>query len=64
MKININKIERIRKQLKLTVRDVSTKLDMSPQAYYDIIDTGSTKISTLTALAKILKCKGKNLLIE
>jgi transcriptional regulator with XRE-family HTH domain len=64
MKINTREIERLRKRMKFTVRDITTKLDMSPQSYYDIIRDGSTKISTLTALAKVLKCKAKSLLIE
>jgi len=64
MKLNVKKIERKRKRLNLSVKDMADRLSMSRQAYYDIIESASTKLSTITPLAKILKCKGKDLLTD
>ena len=64
MELNVKKIERERKRLKMTVTDIANKLHMTRQAYYDIIESGSTKLSTITLLAKVLKCKGISLLKE
>ena len=64
MELNVKKIERERKRLKMTVTDIANKLHMTRQAYYDIIESGSTKLSTITLLAKVLRCKGISLLKE
>jgi hypothetical protein len=64
MKLNTKKIERERKRLGLSVMDMSVRLKMTRQAYYDLIKSASTKLSTVTALARELDCEGKDLLID
>jgi DNA-binding Xre family transcriptional regulator len=60
--INIGKIEKERIRLKLSKIEMSRRLKMSKQAYYDILDNKSTKLSTLKKIAKILDFQYKDLL--
>jgi predicted DNA-binding protein (UPF0251 family) len=64
MKLNVEKIENQRKYLNMSVKDIADKMEMSRQSYYDILNSGSTKLSTITLLAEILELKGNELLIE
>jgi transcriptional regulator with XRE-family HTH domain len=64
MKLNTREIERRRKRLGLSVSDISKKLNMSPQGWYDLIESESTKLSTITAIAKLYKCKGRVLVTD
>jgi len=45
--INISKIEKERKRLKISKVEMSRRMNMSRQAYYDLIDNGSTTLKTL-----------------
>ena len=52
--ININLIEKRRKQLKISKYKMSKKLDGSTQIYYDISRRKSTTLKTLDKIADIL----------
>ena len=61
--INIEKIERERVRLKLSKYEMSRRIDMSRQSYYDILNNKSTKLSTLKKIAEVLDFDYKDLLI-
>lgn len=62
MKINIMKIEKERERQKLTRPELAKLIGISRQAYSDFLRTGSTKLSTLTKIAKVLDIDGKDLI--
>ena len=64
MKMNIDKIERERKRQGLTKTEMALKMGMSRQAYWDFINNGSTRLSTLTKIAEILEFDPKDLLTD
>ena len=62
MKINIVKIEKERERQKLSKSALAKLIGISRQAYADFLNSGSTKLSTLTKIAKILDLDGKDLI--
>jgi transcriptional regulator with XRE-family HTH domain len=62
--INIQKIERERKRLKISKVEMSRQMNMSRQAYYDLLDNGSTTLKTLEKIAVILDYNVKDLLTD
>jgi transcriptional regulator with XRE-family HTH domain len=60
--IKVKKIEKRRKLQGISIVDLSAKLGMSKQAYYDIRRSESTKISTLKKIAVALGFNYKELL--
>lgn len=64
MRLNVKKIETLRLKKRIPVKEMAELLGVTKQAYYDIVKDGSTKLSTISAIAKVLKVKGKDLLLE
>jgi transcriptional regulator with XRE-family HTH domain len=62
--INIQKIERERKRLKISKMEMSRRMEMSRQAYYDLLGNGSTTLKTLEKIAVILDYNVKDLLTD
>jgi len=63
MKLNTKKIERERKRLRLTMRQIAKKINLTPAAYSILIKVGSTKITTINRIGKVLGVDPKDLLI-
>jgi len=61
--INIERLERKRKRQGLSIVELSNKVGMTKQAYYDILNNKSTKISTLKKIADTLGSNYKDLLL-
>lgn len=62
MEVNTDKLESYRRKHYLTTKEFADKLGMTRQAYYDILESKSTKLSTITRIAETLGCKAKELL--
>ena len=63
MKINILKIEKERERLGITAMELAQKIGVTRQAYSSFLQTGSTKLSTLTKIAEVLDFDPKDLLV-
>ena len=64
MRINIEKIERERLHLGINKAKFASKVGISRQLYYEFLNTGSTKLSTLEKIAKSLDIDTKDFLIS
>lgn len=62
MKINVEKIERERKRLNISKIDMSRRLKMSRQAYWDFLKSSPPTLNVLSKIAKILEFDAKDLL--
>jgi transcriptional regulator with XRE-family HTH domain len=62
VEINIAKIEKERERQKLTRSELARLIGISRQAYSRFIRTRSTKLSTLTKIARTLDFDPKDLL--
>jgi len=63
MKINVEKIEKERKRQGLTATELARKIGVTRQAYSIFLRrSGSTKLSTLSRIAKALDFDPKDLL--
>jgi len=61
--INIEKIESERIRQKISKYEMSKRLKMSRQSYYDILKRRSTSIDTLSKIGSILNIENRDLLI-
>jgi len=63
MKINVSKMERERKALGLSKSELSRKVGMFPANYSYILKQESSRLDTITLIAKALDIDPKDLLI-
>jgi transcriptional regulator with XRE-family HTH domain len=61
--INIAKIEKTRKALKISKYKMSKEIGNSKQIYYDIIKRKSTTIESLNKIAKVLNLDPRDLIL-
>jgi len=62
MKINVNKLEAERERLGLTKAAFSRKIGFKDSTYFKLIDSESTTLKRLSAIAKALGVNPKTLL--
>ena len=63
MQINFDKIERERKRQKISKLEMSRRLNMSRQSYYDFLKSKPPTLAVLSSIAQILDFDPKDLLI-
>ena len=62
MEINIDRIRSEMTRLGLNTKELSVRLEMTPQSLYRLYEDKTTTFKTLNRLADVLECDAKDLL--